>query len=83
MNKFSGTLICRIERTSSLFLLDSSTHHKQACEENEFEVGHVKQYKEQERKKQERPKSVLKQVVAVGVKVMQQVAMHHFDSVQL
>lgn len=43
----------------------------------------VKMQRPRKKKKQERPKSVLKQVVAVGLEVMQQVAVHHFDSVQL
>lgn len=67
----------------SFFSFSAGLFNSSQASKNEFEVGHVKQYKEKERKKQERPKSVLKQVVAVGVKVMQQVAMHHFDSVQL
>lgn len=38
-----------------LFLLDSSTHHKQACEENEFEVGseNAKTEKKEARKAEE------------------------------
>ncbi len=55
LNKFNGEVMSKRERSFCLFLLDSSTHHKKACEENEFEVGRedAKTEKKEEARKAE------------------------------